>query len=119
MKRLRKPVLEKWSTSAADPYVHPLSPAYGLIVLGEVRGREGFADGTRIQTAPIRRIRGRGGRWYVETASGTTYRLGTVDPEFVAWCAAEKIPFDPAHPIRRVTPEELAARELEKRGVSA
>lgn len=40
---------------------------------------------------------------YVQTRSGTVYRLGTVDPDYLDFLRDNDYQFDPRHPIRKVS----------------
>lgn len=76
------------------------APEPGPLVLhGEVYGHPKRVDGTRITTSPVVGVEGR----VVRTASGSEYRLEEPSPEYMAWLAANKIPFDAEHPIRLVS----------------
>lgn len=40
---------------------------------------------------------------YVETRSGTTYRLGNIHPDYLDFLRDNDYQFNPEHPIRKVT----------------
>ena len=65
----------------------------GLVVCGRVA-----AIGKYIRTSPVVAFRGR----VVTTASGSRYRLGAIDPEYLRWSVANGRPIDPCRPLRRM-----------------
>ena len=53
-----------------------------VAVIGEIYGKEGYADGVRLLTSPIKEFTDDG---KVITNSGTIYELGTKHPDYIAF----------------------------------
>ena len=82
--------LETWFATR-DEY---MAPELGPKIVG-------YPPGDRqnsVITSPVIEASGR----FVRTLSGRTYRLGDVDPAYLANLKANRYPFDPENPIRIV-----------------
>lgn len=90
--------LEQWSVCSAlkgcDTYIPP--EAQRIAVQARKSDRPGFEDG--ITTSRIVGIAGR----VITTRSGTQYRLGEPDPDYVQWCRDKGLhdPTSKNEPIR-------------------
>lgn len=58
----------------------------------------GIVDGEKITTSAI--VASQGTK--VQTASGSVYRLGTIDPNYLAWMKVHKLEYDKNDPIKEV-----------------
>ena len=69
-------LIENWSLVMTNPYQAPECQSPSLA--GEVHGHPKRPNGQAITTSPIKKIKGN----LVETASGSFYELGKMDPEY-------------------------------------
>lgn len=83
--------LENWSVSAS-PYDAPELKIIRLV------GR--LSCGKEIVTSPVVGATGR----LVRTRSGSLYRLGDVDPDYLKWLQETNRKFDPENPITALDP---------------
>ena len=84
--------LVNWSVRA-DPYKAP--EQCGSWLTGEVFGRDGVEDGTRISTSELASAAGR----VVTTRSGSLYRLGRVCPKYRAFLRERGIKYARRQPV--------------------
>lgn len=92
--------IENWSVHG-NPYAAPETAAGRPYLVGEVHGYPGREDGYRVTTGHIYDAEGR-----VAYGRRTAYRLGEPAPEYLAWCEANGLAFNPEQPIKIVTTEE-------------
>jgi hypothetical protein len=57
---------------------------------------KGFLPGDEVKTSAIDVIKGR----IITTASGTSYRLGRINPKYRRWMKKQGIEYDPKNPIK-------------------
>jgi len=82
--------LENWSTcTSCGPFSAP------EVCTVRLQGHR-VEDGQNVVTSAIKSAHGR----EVTTRSGSVYRLGKPDAEWIAWLAERGIPFDPARPVK-------------------
>lgn len=81
-------LLEDWALDTSDPL--------DLTLLGTVFGHPLKCDGERVRTSRVVSTNGR----RVTTASGTTYELGEVHPDYAIWLRNNGMEVDENHPIR-------------------
>lgn len=68
--------------AVANVNENPEDNGFTLAVVGEVYGKEGYADGERMHTSAIKEFTDDG---KVITNSGTIYELGTKHPDYIAF----------------------------------
>lgn len=78
------PILENWSIAARrqDEYTAPELRA--TVVQGTIYNSPKFSDGDLISTSLIQKMED----GLIETYSGSVYKLGTPDPNYVEYCNA-------------------------------
>lgn len=74
--------IENWSVGDHPDDWHIPPEVRPRVLRGVVYGHPRKPDGSRVRTNNIVKSVGR----FVETASGTVYQLGEVDPEYDKWC---------------------------------
>jgi hypothetical protein len=90
------PRLDRWGfTRTGGRYDAPETTAPAL--LGDVTGHPLYPDGDRIRTSGLVAVKG---RWAFTVSR--VYRLLEPDPEYLEWCEAEGIQFDPDNPLTGV-----------------
>lgn len=95
--------IENWSVTSADtPYTPPEACSFSL--QGEVYDHPHFSDGDRVCTSTIVNVDGP----IVMTYSGSVYRLGTPEPNYVEWCRKQgrHIPTSECHILVHVSPNQ-------------
>jgi len=82
MNPIMNPTIENWNVRsvARDEYDPP--EVQGILVSGMVFDSPKFDDGTRITTSTVVAISGN----EVNTRSGSVYRLGNPNPDYMIWC---------------------------------
>lgn len=83
-------LLESWYVEA-DAWAAPEQHRFHLVGTVDEVGR--------VTTTYVVVVDGR----YVQTRSGTTYRLGTIDADYLDFLRSNDYQFDPEHPIRKVS----------------
>ena len=89
------PILENWSVGVPNPNPYLPPEAQVLHLQGKVHGHPNFADGDQITTSAI--VSHDYSRRLVSTRN-RTYRLGTIDPNYVRFMEENNIvptTFDP------------------------
>ncbi len=76
--------LENWSVVTTNPYIPP--ELDWIYLSGRVYDHEDIIDGTKIQTSRILIVNGP----LITTTSGSVYKLGEPNPEYIKWCEKEK-----------------------------
>ena len=85
--------IDQWSVreDPPKPYLAPEQQPFRKYVAGILEENE-----KPITTSHIRKVDGR----LVTTRSGSVYRLGEIDPDYLAWMQENRIAYDPENPIR-------------------
>ena len=89
---------ENWATGV-DPYTAP--ECRGLQLIGNVYGHPSHYPGKLVRTSNIVSVDGLLGTTY----SGSQYRLGEPDLEWLKYLEKEGLIFDPTNPIKMKSPE--------------
>lgn len=88
--------IQHWSVAPAPGQEYTAPEMASKVLVGKVYGHPRKADGKVVRTSGIVAAQGR----EVKTSSGTTYRLGAIDPKYRQWMRDNGIEYNPKQPIK-------------------
>ena len=95
-KNLNAIVLQDWFVRFRDSENVYLPPELNAKILsGKVYGHHKFQDGDSVNTSKIVGVNGR----RIRTEGGSTYLLGSIQKEYLAWLKKEGLGYNPRLPV--------------------
>jgi len=88
--------LEQWKVVTIEDTRYESPELQRKVLAGRVYNNPHFKDGEKIYTSRPLVAKGR----IIKTLSGSVYRLGEPDPEYLEWMKENYPNFDPENPIK-------------------